>query len=746
MKPLSSTYRLQLRQGVDFDRAVELLPHIAGLGVSHLYLSPIFTAEPGSTHGYDIADPTEIDPELGGREGFTRLSRTARHDYGILLVLDLVPNHTVLSPENPWLFDALRHGAKSHYAGYFDIDWSHGLILPILPDPFDDMVAAKAFTVNREEERLEWEGGWLPLAPGTASLDWDEMMRAQSWQLRFWERERRRLSHRRFFNVTTLIGMRIEEPQVFDAMMALPIQLVQEGLVHGLRIDHVDGLAQPGEYLGRLRKAVGDGVPIWVEKILTGDEDMPADWSTEGTTGYETSDRISRLLTAPEGRETLDAFWREATGVQGDYEALCVETRGLILDTDLGAELTEMTARAASALAERGERERDADALRGAIRALLCSFPQYRSYVTPDGARAEDEALLSQTFRGAEKLGCDDGALTALRGLFDGPEGPKTLAFVTRFQQVTGAVVAKAQEDTAFFRYTRNLAECEVGSEPDSPTLSPEDLNEWAQARLTRWPVAMNLGSSHDTKRAEDARARLVAITHHPEALRALWQHAAPLACTGAPPAHLRWYILQSALALWEPGREDLGDRLAAHLEKAMREARQLSTWTDPDEAAERQAAEFGRALLDSWETTRPQALQTLVEAGHRLSLVQFCLRCLLPGIPDIYQGTEFGSFALTDPDNRDPLDPEQALSDFGQEKLAKIRCLLRLRLRDPEFFMRADCTITEDGSEIELCRRLGTAWLKLRFRRDGGAIGGNSPVVVESDGLGAPSFKRMTV
>ncbi|APX22622.1 MULTISPECIES: malto-oligosyltrehalose synthase [Salipiger] len=738
MTPLSATYRLQLRQGVDFDRARALLPYIADLGARQLYLSPIFTAESDSTHGYDVADPSEIDPVLGGREGFERLARDAQA-LGLGIVLDLVPNHTVLSVENPWLFDALKYGAESRYADYFDIDWSYGLILPILPERYDTMLADGAFHVNRADERLEWEGGWLPLAPGTAEIDdWDTMMAGQHWQLRFWERERRRLTHRRFFNVTTLIGMQIERPEVFEAMMALPVALVREGLVQGLRIDHVDGLAWPGEYMRRLREEVGPDCPVWVEKILTGDEEMPTSWPIEGTTGYEVSDRISRLLTDPEGRDALDRFWREATGITGDYEDMCLETRALILDTDLRAELVEMTTRAEKALAEREARPRDAADLSAAIRALLMVFPQYRSYVTPDGARAEDEALLRHSFERAAKLLDDTGTLDALRTLFDGPEGPETYGFVRRFQQVTGAVVAKAQEDTAFFRYTRNLAECEVGSEPDASPLSAEAFAAWCSDRQARWPKALSLSSSHDSKRAEDARARLIALTHDSEALRQLWQAAAPHATTGAPQAHVRWYVLQTAVAMWQPERDDLDARLAAHLEKALREARQLSTWTEPDEAAERQAAAFGQALLADWRREVPPALARIVAAGERLSLVQQALKCLVPGVPDVYQGTEIGSFALTDPDNRDPLDPEPPTTSFGRDKLALTRRLLALRAADPEFFLTADCTVREEGGVIHLSRRIGDRRVDLRFMRDGAPVAGKGPVVLDVEGIEA--------
>ena len=379
MTPLVATYRLQLRQGVDFDRATELLPHIAELGVSHLYLSPIFTAEGGSTHGYDVANPAEIDPVLGGRAGYERLAAAARSQR-LGIVLDLVPNHTVLSPENPWLHDALVHGAASPYARYFDVDWTVGLILPILPEPIDEMIRGGAFEIDRDAMRLHWDGGWLPLAPESAGAHGiADTLERQHWQLRHWERERKRLTHRRFFNVTTLIGMRIEKREVFDAMMALPLQLVRDGLADGLRIDHADGLADPKQYLQRLRSAVGPDVPVWIEKILTGEEEL-RDWPVTGTTGYEANDRITRLLMDGTGLDLLDSIWRGATGARGDYAAACREAREQILSHELSAELGEMTRRVVDALAEQGMAVAE-DGLRTTLRALLVAFPRYRSYV-----------------------------------------------------------------------------------------------------------------------------------------------------------------------------------------------------------------------------------------------------------------------------------------------------------------------------------------------------------------------------
>ncbi|MBP0482169.1 malto-oligosyltrehalose synthase [Sagittula salina] len=709
-----ATYRLQLRQGVDFARAIDLLPHISQLGVSHLYLSPLFTAAEGSTHGYDVANPAEIDPTLGGEDGFARLAKAAR-GHGLQIILDLVPNHTVLSVENPWLLDALTHGADSAYAPFFDVDWGRGLILPILPKPLEEMLEEGAFRL--EGERIVWEGGWLPLAPGTTSGPVADVLERQHWHLRFWQTERRRLTHRRFFNITQLIGMRVEDRAVFDAMHALPLRLLREGLAQGLRIDHVDGLADPAEYLRWLRAEASPDTPIWVEKILTGDEPLP-DWPIEGTTGYEANDRITRLLLDGGGLDRLDTIWRGATGARGGYEDACRQARREILAGDLGAELNELVTRAGAALTEIGQ-ESPAD-LRDTLRAMLTVFPQYRSYIDVDGPRPEDSALIRHMREEAATLLRDRATLDALCTLMVQANGPAVQGFTRRYQQVTGAVVAKAQEDTAFYRHTRCLAEAEVGSEPDAESLTPAAFAEWCRDRLAQWPEAMTLGSSHDTKRAEDARARLVALTHRPEAARALWSRAQSIEAGETVDDSIRWYALQSALAIWEEGRTDLEDRLAAHMEKALREAKEVTSWHDPDARAEGEAQTFARALLAAWRKAPDPALTELVTLGEALSLDQLALRCLIPGVPDIYQGTEAGSFALTDPDNRAPLDPSQSLTDFGERKTALLRELLRLRRRWPEVFGQGTVTVEETPYGLALTRSHGARSVTLTLTPEG--------------------------
>lgn len=723
MRPLIASYRLQLRQGVDFGRAAQLLPYIADLGVSHLYLSPIFTAQSGSTHGYDVANPAEIDPVLGGRSGYERLV-TAAQAHGLDIVLDLVPNHTVLSTENPWLVDALTHGAESRFAKYFDVDWAEGLILPLLPQPKDEMLQQGAFKIDTGGQRITWEGGWLPLAPGSAeSGDPAEVLQRQHWHLRHWVRERKRLTHRRFFNITSLIGMRIELPEVFEAMSALPLSLLREGLAHGLRIDHVDGLADPAEYLRRLRQEVGPKLPIWIEKILTGEERL-RHWPVTGTTGYEANDRITRLLLDAEGMDRLDRMWRGATGAKGDYAAACRAARHQILSEDLAAELSELTRIALQALNETDAEEDAAlvkpEQIKEALRALLVAFPRYRSYIDSDGPSAEDLQLLTQTAEEAAATLPDRQMLDRLHARLAAPKGPAGRAFVRRFQQVTGAVVAKAQEDTAFYRHTRCLAEAEVGSEPDAPPLTPAEFEDYCTERACLWPQALTLGSSHDTKRGEDARARLIALTHLPEEAAVLWAQAARLKGPNTPGGSVLWYILQSAIALWDPDRADLEDRLEEHLEKALREAKELTDWHDPDEDAEAQAADFGRALLAQWRADPPEALRKLVSMGEGLSLTQLALRVFMPGVPDIYQGSEKGSFDLTDPDNRTPLDPAAPISVFGWRKTALLKELVALRRADPELFTKGSTRLTPEAEGLALTRSLGGRAQRLLFSAEG--------------------------
>ena len=810
MIPFTATYRMQLRDSVGFAEAQAFLPWLRRTGFSHLYLAPIFTAVRGSTHGYDVADPTRIDDGLGGEAGFVALAEAA-HAAGIGILLDIVPNHTAFSPENPWLRDVLRLGEASRYARHFDIDWSQRLMLPFLPDPFARMLAEGRIGIGEERGLpvLTADDLAIPLRTDVPALDPSldglaALHDAQVWRLTYWERERREITHRRFFNVTGLIGMRVEDPVVFDDMHAKVFDLVDRGLVDGLRVDHVDGLADPDAYLARLRSRIGD-MPVWVEKILTRTEALP-DWPIAGTTGYEAARTIARVLTNGAGHATLLAAWREETGTHGSFADAVLRAKGNVVGQDLPAEFhqTVMLARRAleaspagadlaaayprfgvgeGSAAEPGDAAMDG--LREVILALLIAFPRYRTYFGPldaaTRARPEDRAVVAETVRIATLLLGTDTAVRAIRRAIlradrmavdvpgtlvrqtapmiddpdaepdpvgtEAPAGPvspaatdllatlagfltdaataEARAFRTRFQQVTGALLAKAHEDTAAFRWNPYLAANEVGADPDEPTMAEEERDAWLR---TRPPMSLTLTASHDTKRSGDARMRLTAISHLPDDFATLVRSVRSLPKARAVSRNRRWYLAQSALAIWQPEDPDLADRLADHMIKALREARQITVWAHPDEDAEATVTDLARAVVAAWRVEPPGGLARLVARGTRLSLIQTALALTLPGIPDVY-GDGLGlDLALTDPDNRRRVDLPRleamaSRADASGRKARLIAALLLLRRRHPGFFDTASCEI-EEGS---LVRTDGAHRLRVRFDPDTAAVAGGT-------------------
>ena len=717
MIPLTATYRLQLRNGVDFKAAESFLPHLKSYGISQLYLSPIFSAQAGSTHGYDVIDPNAIAPDLGGDTGFIALAQAAR-TAGIGIILDIVPNHTAFSLENPWLRDVLRHGTDSAFAAHFDIDWSERLLLPFLTDSFDALLEAGEVRLDREADGPVLCVGDLavPLDPATVSdaSDLAAIHDAQSWRLVPWQRERDSITHRRFFNVTGLIGMRVEDEAVFADMHRKVFELVDAGLVQGLRLDHIDGLADPDAYLARLKARVGD-TPIWVEKILTGDEALP-DWGIAGTTGYEAARQIARLLTQEDGHARLLAAWQDQTGREGRFHDALIAAKHEVLRQDLAAELQQMIGLADAAARAAGD-EQGQEALREAVIALLVAFPRYRTYLAGSDNRPEDVALMEEV---ADIAACDlrtDHVVRLLTDCILDPRTPEARRLQVRYQQVTGALLAKSHEDTAGFRWNTYIAANEVGADPDEVTISDPDLNDWLADRL---PTAISLTSSHDTKRSEDARMRLVACSHLPDDLLDLIADSASLDGADTVTANARWYLVQSALAIWDTC-DAIDDRLRDHMTKALREAKNLTNWTYPDEEAEARVLNLIPHLTARWRDTEPAALHRLMTRGAHLSLIQTALKIAMTGLPDIYRGCEGPHFALTDPDNRRPVDLLQLMrltdaKGFAGRKARLSRQLLTLRAADPAFFMRADCRITRDADgTITLRRRLDHRELTLR-------------------------------
>ncbi len=701
-----ASYRVQLRDGTDFAALVERLDQIAALGVSHLYLSPILTATPGSTHGYDVTDPTRIDESLGGRAGFEALSRAAQAR-GLAVIVDIVPNHMAFTLDTPWLRDVLARGPESPHAGIFDIDWNAGpLALPWLEDSLADTAAAGHVSV--EDGHLVAGTLRLPLDPGGAPqadrrLSADEAVaiaEEQHWRLLPWRLERDSITHRRFFSVTSLIGVRVEDPAVFETTHATLFDLAEEGLIQGLRVDHVDGLVDPGGYLERLSARL-PGLPVWVEKILVTGERLAA-WPVAGTTGYEASAVIDRILTDPDGFSRIDALWRQESGISGDFHAEVTAAKREVLTDELAAELRQLRGLAEGLAAEEA-RPTGPEILREALSELLVAFPRYRSYIGDGGASAEDARIWRDSADRAAAEVRDRETIDWIVDRILAAESPAARRLAVRLEQVTGALIAKAHEDTAGFRFNRYLVANEVGADPDRPTTDPGAVDAHVRDRVARFPGALTLGSSHDTKRAEDTRARIAALTHDPDAAAALWHGAAAIPGSDRLDPNRRFYAFQVALGIW--GAPEAAERAAEHMVKALREGKEITYWTAPDEDREARMQDWVRALLARWDDERPEALLRLCRIGEGLALAGLALRLAWPGMPDIYQGGEGPLLQLTDPDNRRAPDwlalAAPPAEGFHADKTALTRSGLALRRTVPDLFDAGEATW--DGTA--LCR-----------------------------------------
>ncbi|WP_232495868.1 malto-oligosyltrehalose synthase [Novosphingobium kaempferiae] len=700
--PLIATYRLQLRNGVDLDDARALLPWLGKLGVSHLYLSPPFHAAAGSTHGYDVIDPDRIDPALGGDAAFARLSEAAQLA-GIGIVLDIVPNHMGFTPENPYLADVLRHGRESRYATVFDIDWQAigdgaRIHFPVLDGTVAQLLADGQIGIagTPDDPRLRVYDREYPLrlteqaaylAGISRTLDaatLDALLAEQHWSLGHWRDGDRTITHRRFFNISDLIGVRQEDPEVFALTHRWIVEQVRAGHVQGLRVDHIDGLARPGGYLHHLREAVGD-VPAWVEKIVKDAEPLAPNWPVEGMSGYEFMTPVTRLLTHPDGLGTLREAAEDA--VPPSYGREVRKVRRELLDAVFVPERERVADAAMAALAI------DAEARPGVVEAvcrLATAWPVYRSY-------AADLSPLSPAIAEAVADACDQPLVACLLDLLRATDDALARTFATRFEQLTGALTAKSEEDTVFFRSVAYLPLCEVGAEPDLDAIDRAAFEAAMAERARLTPLALNALSTHDTKRSADARAVLVALSHFPALARDLYAEARSRAVAAGVPEHWGLYALQTALMLRSEPEADT--RIADHIAKAMREGKELSRHEDPDTATEAAVADLCRALHGDLPARLGAGFEEMVEA---VTLAQVALQLTAPGIPDIYQGTEGLSVGLTDPDNRRPvawdtLEHAEGGGDLNARKLRLTRDLLARRRAAPNLFARGSYRLHND-------------------------------------------------
>ncbi|SEE67874.1 (1-_4)-alpha-D-glucan 1-alpha-D-glucosylmutase [Streptomyces sp. 3213] len=682
----TATYRLQLQPEFPFAAAAAAVPYLASLGVSHLHLSPVLESVPGSTHGYDVVDHARVRDELGGEDGLRALSRTAR-EHGLGLVMDIVPNHMAMAPRhNHALWEVLREGPKSPYARWFDIDWeAQGgrLLLPVLGGP-----------VGSEIEHLEVDGDVLryydhafPLRAGTGELPLPRLLDAQWYRLGWWRLARTELNYRRFFSISELIGVRVEDPEVFDATHGKILQLLREGVVDGLRVDHPDGLADPDDYLRRLHEATGGRWTV-VEKILADGERLPASWPVAGTTGYDALRHVDGLFTDPAGAGELLGQYRRFAAPQpdrgGHWEATVRRAAYKVLTHELDAEmdrLTRVASRLCAASPEPALRDRAPWALRTALVEFLVRMEVYRPYTSGDTAAVVTEeaaAEARQAFVVAEEAGAVDVVRELLLGRYG--DGPDEVEFRVRFAQTASALRAKSVEDTAFYRYVPVLSATEVGGDPGSPAVSPEDFHAYC-ARVQRdWPAAGTVLSTHDTKRSADVRAALAVLTEVPQGWADVLTEVTRTG-DGVPDAQLAWAAWQTVFGLGPAGAE----RVQGALLKHVREAGLHTSWTEQQPSYEEAVAAFVAAGPCGPPGERVAAFRAALEPHIRANVLGAALLQLtMPGVPDLYQGTEAEYLALVDPDNRRPVPfpPPEAGA-----KGAVTAAALRLRARRPEAF-----------------------------------------------------------
>jgi (1->4)-alpha-D-glucan 1-alpha-D-glucosylmutase len=859
-----ATARLQLHKDFTLDDAAAVVDYYAALGISHLYTSPILTARPGSTHGYDIVDPTRINPELGGEPALRRLVQKIRAA-GLGLIIDIVPNHMgVGGADNPWWLHVLEWGRHSRYARWFDIDWESPdptlngkILLPFLGEPYAQTLRAGDLQLQFCEETGGLYFGYFshrfPLAPetyarvlrhGGAALrtvasafpeidphasdasdlhaerltllrniaqaegreaieqalavvapDTPEglgrlhrLLERQNYKLTWWRNAAEEINWRRFFEVSDLAGVRVELDDVFTATHETIFRLYMEGLIDGVRVDHVDGLADPIAYCQRLRATLEQLSPqrpsdvpdthpyIVVEKILTRGETLRADWSVDGTTGYDFMDRVGALLHSADGLPTLNKLWVELASDNDSFAVHVANARRQLLRENFVGEFAALT-RAVHAVARTEMETRDISqaAIARVLTELLVAFPVYRTYWNDKGRSDADLAVIERTITEARRnlSAQDQPLLDTLVTLFDTSDidaDASADAFtlrrlaVRRFEQLTPPLAAKAVEDTAFYRYGRLLSRNEVGADPDYFSASIDDFHAFNLHHAQAFPHTMLATATHDHKRGEDVRARLAVLSESADEwaetvrrwvrlhtdFRQRLQGEDQTVTLVAPALGDEMMLYQMIVGAWPmeldandaDGLAAYAERLAAWQQKSLREAKRYSSWAAPHEDYEQACRRFLESLFDRARSGPflddvVEWVRCITPASIANGLAQTLLRLASPGVPDLYQGTEFWDLSLVDPDNRRPVDYAARASELHayrsmssdwrkrQLKQPLIHAVLALRARAPALFangsyvpLRAEGPLADHI--VAFMREHETAWMLVVALRSG--------------------------
>jgi (1->4)-alpha-D-glucan 1-alpha-D-glucosylmutase len=743
-KRLGATYRLQLN-GLGFSGARHLVPYLHDLGVETVYLSPVTRATTGSTHGYDVVDPTCFDPALGSGEDYEDLLRAvATHDMTVLL--DIVPNHMAASLENPYFKDTLRLGPESPYGALFDIDWAADggrVLLPVLRRPLGEVIEAGELTIVTRGNRLELDYGGLrfPLAPGSARqrrrfADPDlmfKLLERQHYRLAYWAIAPSELNYRRFFDINGLIGVRLEEEDNYELTHRFVLSLAADPRVAGLRVDHVDGLFDPATYLERLahglERSRGANV-LLVEKILAEDESLPAEWPVDGTTGYEFAALAGGLLVDSAGAATFTEELAQRTGDHRPFTLRAQQAKRAVTTDLFPGQLRRLTENfLAVTSGDLGATDLTESDMTTALVEYIAALDVYRTYVVagePPSA-ADSRRIASTEARALEH--CHDGSERALHAIARHLAATEKGDLATgRLQQLSGAVAAKGVEDTALYNPGTLLSAAEVGGHPEQPATTPKEFHQAMERRLRDMPGAQNAGSTHDTKRSEDVRARLAVLSEAPERFFSRldrWRswHAGLRAGSGgaaAPDPTDECYLYQTLFATWpeNPDRR-YRERITAHMEKAGREQKRDTSWLDPDLAYEKAVARYVTGVLATRNSRFRKDMTSFVnevaEVGYANSLALVVLRICAPGVPDTYQGDELYSFELVDPDNRRPVDYTQRRQLLGA-------------LREEQSLAGTRASLGEPGVKLAVTR---AALLARRAHPDLFAFGGYTPLKV---------------
>ena len=772
-----ATYRLQFNPDFGFTAAQDIVDYLAMLGVSDIYASPIFKARSGSTHGYDVVDQNQLNPELGAEENFDQLI-DALHERGMGWLQDIVPNHMAYDGQNHYLMDVLEHGPESIYFNYFDIEWetsyeeidgrvlapllgdfydrclergeiqlaydqfglsvcyyglkfpvriesysrflSHNLkrlveqlgeedrtyikvsgILYLVKDSFSGLSGQHRQEQTRFVKELLWElyqdnsdikafihqnlktFNGIPGQPESFDL-LDELLSEQFYRLAFWKVGAEELNYRRFFTVNELICLKVDDPDVFQQTHTLIQSLVKSGKVNGLRIDHIDGLYDPSEYLNRLRQAMGDAY-IVIEKILELDEELPEAWPIQGTSGYEFLNYVNGLFCQGEHEAEFTRLYHQLTGETTPYQELFLEKKRLMADTNLVGDIDNL-ARFLKRVSSQYRYGRDLTlyGLRTAIEEVLIAFPIYCTYINQDGVTTRALHYIRIAIdRARQRIPQLVNELNLIEKFLrleyedslPPEERAQWLHFVMRLQQFTGPLMAKGIEDTLFYSYNRLVSLNEVGGSPERFCISPRQFHKFNEQQQAQWPHAMNATSTHDTKRSEDVRARLNVLSEIPQEWETkvqTWRslnvsHKRVVNDQVVPDANDEYFLYQTLVGATPfnmDNLEEFTERVTQYVVKAVREAKVHTAWLRPDTDYEDGFVEFTRALLATPEASKAAFLedltvfqQKIADYGIYNSLSQILLKIMAPGVPDIYQGNEMWDFSLVDPDNRRPVD-----------------------------------------------------------------------------------------